>query len=414
MGRSEKCGFLTLIKNVTAAWDQLTSSNELQLFICLDFDFMQRRSLKYLYKSALLPNSETLQKDVNNAAERLHRRLERLDVNGLEISDYGKTYFGKQLVDIGGTLQRYAYILAWSFESHTTPRERFVFIDYGGGPGILSLLAKELGIGTVIYNDIYDVSCRDSKVVGQIVGNEADFYVEGDADDLIGFLRKASISCDAIASYDVIEHIYDIENFMTEICSLSETPYNIVMSSGANPYNPIIKKRIVRQQLEVEYKDRKKEWGHKERDCLRAYFKARKEIISASGHELSDLEVDRLARATRGLTELEIKSWVEKWVRTGELPVGLNHRTNTCDPYTGNWAEHLMDVHQLASILSHGGFEVDVKAGYYGQTSNDFRKRLLARILNPLITVLGPKGLMLSPFYTIYGRKLKSGSHKLV
>ena len=372
---------------------------------------MRGRSQKYLYERAPLPDNELLLEDVNNAANRLHQKLESLGIKGLEISDYGKRYLKDQLSDIGATLQRYAYILAWSIAYQETPREKFVFIDYGGGPGILSLLAKELGIGTVVYNDIYDVSCRDSKMAGQKIGNEADLYVEGDIDDLIGFLQETSIICDAIATYDVIEHIYDVEDFLTKICFLSSKPYNIVMSSGANPYNPIIKKRIVRQHLEIEYYDRKKEWGHKERDCLRAYFKARKKIISESGHELSGSDVDRLARATRGLPEPEIKSWVDKWVRTGELPAGLNHPTNTCDPYTGNWAERLMDVHQLARILSRGGFEVDVKAGYYGQSSNDFRKRLLAHLLNPLITVLGSKGLMLSPFYTIYGRKLQSGSH---
>jgi hypothetical protein len=365
--------------------------------------------MKYLYAHAALPGHGELLTDVDAAAKRLHQKLESLVINGLEISNYGKRYLKDQLSDIGSTLQRYTYILAWSLAYKRNPKDRFVFIDYGGGPGILTLLAKEIGIGTVIYNDIYDVSCRDSRVVGKEIENEADFYVQGGVDDLIGFLQKDSIICDAIASYDVIEHIYDVEDFMAKICSLSPKSYNIVMSSGANPYNPVIKRRILRKHFEVEYKDREKQWGYKERDCFRAYFAVRKEIISGYANNLSQAELDSLAKATRGLIESDIIECVEEFLKTGKSPPEPAHSSNTCDPYTGNWAEHLMDVDQLAGIPSRGGFEVNVKAGYYGQTSNDFRKRLLAHFLNPLITILGAKGLMLSPFYTIYGTKLKSG-----
>lgn len=395
------------VQNVASAGRELTNGNEFRLLTILDLDPMRTWSLKYLYESAVLPDNERLLEDVNSAAERMHRRLESLDVKGLGISDYGKKYLGNQLVDIGATLQRYAYILAWSLAYQRTPREGFVFVDYGGGPGILSLLAKELGIGTVIYNDIYDVSCRDSKVVGQKVGNEADFHVEGDVDDLISFLQENSIICDAIASYDVIEHIYDVEDFMSKICSLPPKPYNIVMSSGANPYNPVIKRRILRKHFEAEYKDREKEWGYKERDCIRAYFAVRKEIISDCAHKLSEAEVDSLAKATRGLIESEIRECIERYAKSGDSPPEPDHPTNTCDPFTGNWAEHLMDINELTRILSCGGFEVDIKAGYYPHTSKDFRKRFLAHLLNPLISLLKSKGLVLSPFYTVYGRKAR-------
>jgi hypothetical protein len=115
--------------------------------------------------------------------------------------------------------------------------------------------------------------------------------------------------------------------------------------------------------------------------------------------------VDSLAKATRGLIESEIRECVEKYLKSGDSPVELNHPSNTCDPFTGNWAEHIMDVNHLANILSHGGFEVDVKAGYYPQTSKRFSKKFLAHLLNPLISLLKSKGLVLSPFYTIFGRK---------
>ncbi len=69
--------------------------------------------------------------------------------------------------------------LAWSLAKSVTQIRKFVFLDYSGGLGMLSLLAKELGVGTVIYNDIYDVACRDSKLIAESVGNEANYYVQG-------------------------------------------------------------------------------------------------------------------------------------------------------------------------------------------------------------------------------------------
>jgi len=44
---------------------------------------------------------------------------------------------------------------------------------------MLALLAKELGIGTVIYNDIYDVSCHDFKVISEAVPLDSQFPAQG-------------------------------------------------------------------------------------------------------------------------------------------------------------------------------------------------------------------------------------------
>lgn len=69
---------------------------------------------------------------------------------------------------------------------------------------MLSLLAKECKIGTVIYNDIYDVSARDAEIIGKAIGDQADYYIPGDVNDVIDFLKEKSIKCNTIANYDVI------------------------------------------------------------------------------------------------------------------------------------------------------------------------------------------------------------------
>lgn len=94
----------------------------------------------------------------------------------------------------------YTYLLALSLSGNKIPLSKFIFVDYGGGSGVLSLLAKELGIGNVIYDDIYDISCKDVRVLSRAIDIEIDDYVFGDIDELIAYLKNQSISINAIAS----------------------------------------------------------------------------------------------------------------------------------------------------------------------------------------------------------------------
>jgi len=362
--------------------------------------------MKFFPIGARLPRDEQVLGDINAAAERLYVKLVDLNINLLEISDYNKKYFGEyHIKHLRSALQRYSYLLAWSVGYSDVPLDRFVFIDYGGGPGTLSLLAKELGIGTVVYNDIYDISCRDARVIAHAVKDDADYYIHGDIDDLIDFLKQNTISCNAIASSDVIEHIYDIESYLRKLSTLSETSLSVVMATTANSLNPIIKRQRMRMHMDVEYKDREKIRGWKERDSLRSYLSIRKELVSQYASSLSGEEVDRLARATRGLIVSDIEKCVKEYLETGRIPRKPDHSTNTCDPYTGNWAEHLMDVKRLRQVLCDEGFKVSIMSGYYG-TPISVIKKLIGSFLNPLISMLGEHGRILAPFYTVYARRV--------
>lgn len=360
----------------------------------------------YNYAPAIKGQKELIA--INSAAKRLFDKLRSLKIKELDISDYNKSRLELRVGDLTKSLQLYSYILLLSFAKNDIPISKFVFLEYGGGAGLLSLLAKELGIGIVIYNDIYNVSCCDAKHIAESIGNEADFYVNGDIDDVLDLLSKSNINCNAIASWDVIEHIYDIDSFLSKVSYLSNGPLTVVMSSGANTFNPFIRRKLIKIQLRFEHKERKKEWGHKERDSFKSFFKARREIIFKYllelDEKLTEEEIVQLTRNTRGMIEADIKKCVDNFMKTGRLPSEPSHPTNTCDPYTGNWCEHLMNQNDLASILSKNGFKVRILSGYYG-SSKSIIKRCLGRFLNPAIYIFKKQGIRIAPFYTVCGRR---------
>lgn len=360
--------------------------------------------MNYIYSHAVLPDDKNLLKEIEAAAGRLNQKLQRLSLNELGISKYNQRYLGNYIRDIKGTLQINCYILAWSLASSQVLLEKLVFVDYGGGCGIMSLLAKELGVGTVIYNDIYDVSCHDARMIGKALQKEAHAYVCGDIDELIGYLRHQDISIDAIASYDVIEHIYDIEGFFRKIRFLSSKALCVVFASSANNCNPVIKRQRIKFHLAVEYSDREKMWGHKERDSLKSYLSLRKDIIASYDASLSPDRIEQLANSTRGLMKNEIERCVLEYQNTGNTSYKPRHPTNTCDPYTGNWAEHLMDIQCIKEIFQSEGFAVKIRNGYYGYSPH-LVKRPIKNVLNRLITFCGHKGLVFAPYYLVCAQR---------
>lgn len=362
---------------------------------------------EYTFIYSFLPYNQTTinsMKLVNNAAERLAKKLQELNIDELNISAYNKNYFSNYLNNLRAGLQSAAYLIWLSLINSSVNESDFVLLDYGGGSGLLSLLAKEMKIGTVIYNDIYDVSCRDAETLAIAIGNKADRYIQGDISDVLDALSAQNISCDAIISNEVIEHIYNIEIFMKTIPLLLNKQGKIVMSTTANPYNPIRNKQTRKKHLEYEYSDRKPKFGHKERDSLKSYFEIRRLIIAENFPSLTEEEISLLATNTRGLIKQDIIAAIKKYVENGEVPVRIDDPTNTCDPYTGNWAEHLMNPYMLKSILEQSNCKVEIVGGYYGHSKKLFNN-LIRSSLNFLVAFFNQKNLFITPSYIIYAIK---------
>jgi 2-polyprenyl-3-methyl-5-hydroxy-6-metoxy-1,4-benzoquinol methylase len=369
--------------------------------------------MKYIYRFTQCQNHEALLGEIDRAATRLHKKVEVLDVLSLPISDYNKHYLGSYQRDILRVLQRSSFILFLSASIHERPLSDLVFVDYGGGTGFLALLAKELGVGTVIYSDIYDISCQDARVIADSLRLAANAYVCGDVDELLGFLYREQIQCDCIMSYDVLEHIYNVESFLHKLANSPNGPSTILMASAANPRNFFIRTNLGKMHLRYEYQDRPEERWHKERDTVRAFHSVRTEIIERYAPDLSQKEVEALAKNTRGKSIGDILACVEEYKKEKSLPGKPRHPTNTCDPYTGNWQEQLLEFDWLEGILKGQGFMTSILPGYYGTHAHKI-KNFIGLGLSLFISKFPHRGLGVAPFYIFCGvrDKLKEAMNR--
>ena len=358
--------------------------------------------MEYFYKEVSMSRNGELLSQVNAAASRLRKKLSPLELDQLGISEYNQRYFGTKLKNYSHELQRNNYLLMLSLAGNKLPLSQFTFIDYGGGSGMMSLLAKELGIGRVIYNDIYDVSCNDVQKIARAADVAIDDYVCGGIDELLDYIRDNSLTVNAITSYDVIEHIYDIEEYIGKLPLLSSSSFRVVFGSGANIKNPRIRRMLRKKHLEFEYNDRKKVWGHKERDTLKNFLEIRRDIVSNYAPELCSDIVEKIAKSTRGLMKSDVEKYVDEYKEKGEITYKPDDLTNTCDPYTGNWAEHLMRTEWLESVFKDEGFNnIKILSGYYSNSGSLYEK-LIKRGLNVPIRYAGARGLFFSPYYIVY------------
>jgi hypothetical protein len=342
-----------------------------------------------------------LHQDIKQAANRLKTKLIALPISQIEISDYNKRYLQTKISNIDYILDIYIRILYLALEKNHSGNYQITLVDYGGGSGVFSLLAKELGVKTVIYNDIYDVSCNDIAIISRNLNLKIDYIVCGDIDQIKVFLNEKGISINALTSFDVIEHIYDIEKHIHTLADPVFHNIRVVYGSGANQMNPRQAYILKKMHKKVELHDSNPEWGHKQRDSLKAFIKIRKEIIENYNPGLSTQEIEMLAKKTRGLYKPDIEKTVDQYIETGKITYIPNHPTNTCDPYTGNWSEHLMSVSWLKQKFNASGYRIKIIPGLFPVIGGSSVPSKIKRILNYFIYFLRVKGLIFSPYFVI-------------
>lgn len=341
------------------------------------------------------------------SVDSLATKLLELDLKNLKISDYSKNYLLALLVEPYETLGRFSQVLNAAYKQVNKPLDACTFVDYGGGVGLLSLLACESGIKQIIFNDIFQGSCQDAKALSEYLGFSMNHFIQGDADELVSKINNLSINIDAVVSYDVIEHVYDVEKNFLSFKSLNHLPKTLIYGSGANIKNPFYTIPVKKIQKKVELSTRSPEFGHKPSDSLDSYLSIRSKIIYEEFPELDQETVTYLSVATRGLRSNDIIKEVVTFIQTGSFNYVPTHPTNTCDPLTGNWCEQLIPFKTLKKIAIRTHYVPILNKGFY--TLKTFRLKNLPRyVFNTLSRSLGPFGFHFSPFYILILSNKKS------
>ena len=342
---------------------------------------------------------------IKTAVKNLSGKFQQLEIKRLNISDYGKDYLLKYSGSFQFYMSMYSQLMDKALIKLKKPIRESTFIDYGGGLGLLSFLAKEIGFGTVVYNDLNQIRVDEAEVISKMINCTIDHFVHGDIEDLINDLNQNEIKPDLICSFDVLEHIYNIESW---IASLKKINYDFVLifMTCANSLNPIIARRLRKLQIRSEYYGDKNNIRIGDSFSDNSFLKERQNIITNRFPELGNKDTDHLALRSRGLKVDDIEKMVKYFIETGETNYKLIHPTNTCDPYTGSWVEKLIDLKLLKNTIEKNNFHVEFHNSYYAYSHNRILN-IPKYVLNQFIKFSGPNSFLMSPAFSIEIEKIK-------
>jgi hypothetical protein len=338
-------------------------------------------------------------KEISIAIKKLFSRLQVLNLQNLEISDYNRIYLQKYINNYYYYMTSYSQLLQKAIDKLKKPVIESTFIDYGGGCGLLSLLAKETGFRTVVYNDIDKSTLHGAQIISKNLDIIIDDFICGDVGELIAEINHRKVIPDVICSFDVLEHIYDLELWIKTIAGINYE-FSLLFMTSANSCNPFISNRLKKLHFKSEYLGFEKNIRNNNAFLSTSSFEERKNIIRNQFSELKPEDIEFVAKKTRGLNKSNIENITGEYIKTGEITYKIRHPTNTCDPYTGSWTERLIDLRELKILINSYNLDVTISNSLYGYNNNK-TVNALKYLLNILIRLTGPKNLLLSPTYTL-------------
>jgi hypothetical protein len=344
-----------------------------------------------------LPYTDELGDSINNAAKQLYEKLKGLDVDRLGMPEGCLAYFkGSHFKRLFFSIETSAHLLYKCISMSGKSRSELTIMDYGAGVGTLYTLAKLAGCGKVIYNDHLNEWKESARLIAAGIGIEVDEYIVGDIDVTLTILEKKNIRIDIVTSRNVIEHIYQLDYFYTVIAK--QQPQAIIYSSTtANYRNPAsrIKHWLLHNRVDKQY-----------------YFEVRKKIILQKLPSLDETTCNKLAQGTRGLALEGLNSALMHYRDKGVLVRTQSTSSNTCDPETGVWAEHMISFADYRKLIRNAGYEAKFEAGCWDTHYSNPLLNLLGATLNVFIR-MGAECL-LAPFIYVIATPAPINNHKSI
>lgn len=325
--------------------------------------------------------------DIRQAAKTLVSQLKAIDYERLPISKYNKCYIARLKPVLSYYMKIYADCLLKGLESVGSAPKDITFIDYGGGSGFLSMLAKQAGIGRVIYIDLNPDSVDMIRVLKALAGTGPDIILHGDSDTLADWCSANKVKPQLLIATDLIEHVYDLSAFFANLAAI-DNKMQMLFTTASTPFNPYVKRKLHRLMTTWE----------------KEYYALRLHYIHLHFPALSPAEAKEAARKTRGLTFPHIRKAVEN----GSYPL-LKDAFNTCDPRNGNWTERILPIETYRSLAKPFGYQVQVGKGFYNTDRPNPISALISSGINGLIRISGKAGFLFAPFITLYLRNDNKG-----
>ena len=325
--------------------------------------------------------------DIRQAAKTLVSQLKAIDYERLPISKYNKCYIARLKPVLSYYMKIYADCLLKGLESVGSAPKDITFIDYGGGSGFLSMLAKQAGIGRVIYIDLNPDSVDTIRVLKALAGTGPDIILHGDSDTLADWCSANKVKPQLLIATDLIEHVYDLSAFFANLAAI-DNKMQMLFTTASTPFNPYVKRKLHRLMTTWE----------------KEYYALRLHYIHLHFPALSPAEAKEAARKTRGLTFPHIRKAVEN----GSYPL-LKDAFNTCDPRNGYWTERILPIETYRSLAKPFGYQVQVGKGFYNTDRPNPISALISSGINGLIRISGKAGFLFAPFITLYLRNDNKG-----
>lgn len=306
--------------------------------------------------------------------------LRQIDYQSLPISDYSRRYIQCLLpsldyyLDICNRALDLALKRAIQSSNHS-----ITFIDYGGGHGFLSLLAKQRGIERVVYIDYNPQASETVTSLADKLGFGPDIVLTGDSSTLKRWCKEQNITPNILVGIDVIEHIYRLDTFFADLRDIN--PHmTMVFSTASTPYNP----RVVHRLHRIMRRDELGNLEHK------GFLEMRREFIATQRPELSPADLNHWATSTRGLTYDDIAAALRFPLSTLRSPLPT---PNTCDPATGSWTERILPLKAYRTFAAPR--QIKVRKGFYNSYQHGI-KGIITRTINLILHM--PLTRSLAPF----------------
>lgn len=322
-------------------------------------------------------------------ADSLAARLQAIDYNKLPISDYNKQYIGNLKPALRYYMRIYADCLQKGVSAIELPTADITLIDYGGGSGFLSMLAKETGIGRVIYIDLNPNSVETIQLLKAETGIGPDVILQGGSDILTAWCKEQEVKPELLIATDLIEHVYNLPHFFSDLIEINHRMH-MIFTTGSNPYNYYTFRKLVRM---MEY--------YEKGDVAPAnYLTLRKEFIAKNFPDFEEDRVEGWAMVTRGMIFEDIQYTIrraDEVFNTERIPI-FNDPINTCDPRTGNWVERILPISRYRTILRPFRYRLLVYKGFYNTYRSNPFKSLVCKCLNGLLIITGKMGIFFAPY----------------